>query len=83
MWLRNKIRDYLGISLLGQGIVEIQTRQHKDQVAIQEQINTIYTMQFGGEHSANRKMISDRIGEETIRRLKAEDLARKHTTGEL
>lgn len=39
-------------------------------------------MTFSDEHSTTRQEMSKRLGDKLIERLKAEDLARKRTTGE-
>ena len=40
-------------------------------------------MTFGDEHDPKRKEMSDKLGQRAIKRLEAEDWARRHTLGEV
>ena len=80
--MRNWIRRWLGISEL----MQLTEKAYKaaesasyDVGVLRAEITAIWT----DELNPARKAASDALGQKVIARLKAEDMARRHTLGEL
>jgi len=72
-------RDHL--HRLDRRIVELERQARVNREAIEKAINN--RMDLRSEFSKERQAESDKIGEEALKRLTAEDAARRHTEGKM
>jgi len=84
--MRNWIRRWLGIEELRLNLFYVRKEIQKDYRVTQQALGRIVAKldpdYNKSESDPSRKAESDRLGEEVIKRLEAEDWARRHTTGE-
>lgn len=74
--MKQWLRKLLGI----EDILDALERIHMDNLKLRSD----FTVTMGADElDPRRKAASDAIGQEVIRRMVAEDMARKHTTGKL
>lgn len=80
--MKNLLRRWLGLDSLEGLMQELSDEIFKLHEDITLPLSDLAAL-LRDEHDPLRKKLSDKIGNKVQARLKAEDMARRHTTGEL
>lgn len=80
--MRQWIRKWLGLEAVNEQLYYL--NKQNDEILLEIiKLRSDLTATFTDELDPKRKAMSDRLGQKMIEKLKAEDMARRHTLGEI